>query len=152
MELTLEQKNRLRLLSDGELYREAVEFIRNSDISKVKHAQVKGLESYAVASEGISGILSFARHQQNKGQAYAEFYQALTKKLEELQGRVKDKYGFVPEGLTKKDKKEYTESYGLLVAREFLHHLAAEYLYIESVGIEETGLRGVSERHDEYIS
>lgn len=156
MELTRKQKNKLRLISDGELYKEAMQFIK--DNGTTSNAQIKGLENIARASKGISSILAFARHQKSKERDYSAFYSSFIKKLEEIQTRYKDSYGFIPEGISKKEYKEY---YGLLLAREFIYHLAPENIFMEDylkylkiVGLGRSSQRrvSVSEQHDKYLS
>lgn len=129
MKRTQEQEIKIRLLSDRELYQAAVEFIREN--GKIKSTQINsGLENSATVAKGISDIITFTRHQADKeGKEYQLFYKKLTHKLKELKKKVKDEYGFVPEELVKKEMKKYTEFYGLLIAREFIHHLSAEHSY-----------------------
>lgn len=128
---TLEQEVQIRLLSDGELYRDAVSFVHESLI--VENKQMAGLLEF---SRSWDELLKFVRHQ--KGRAwhrkkahYADFYTKLEQQLNELRAKVKNEYGFVPRGLTKKPARTYTEYFSGLLAREFIPHLVAEMRWKE---------------------
>ncbi len=125
MELAKKQEMKLRLLSDDELYEDAVAFIKEN--GTIKNHQINGLKNIADAADGFSHILKFTRHQASKTyRDTKDFYAALTKKLETLQQRLKTDQDFVPDNLSRKELSKYSESYGLLIAREFINHLWAE--------------------------
>lgn len=127
MKLTREQDIKLRLLSDNELYEDAVAFIREN--RTVRNNQMSGLRNISEAAAGFSGVLKFTKHQASRtyrDRDTKDFYAALTRKLEGLQKRLKADQDFLPDGLSKKELNKYAESYGLLIAREFINHLWAE--------------------------
>lgn len=124
MELTPDQALKLRLLSDGKLYKDAVKFIE--DNGTIKNAQVSGLESIAESAVGFSQISKFINHQAQKKRYYSPFYSSLGKYLTQISNSIKFDRDFIPEDLTGKKLKKHTEFYGLLFARELIHHLTAE--------------------------
>ncbi|GEM_PF-2080987 len=126
MILTQDQQIKLRLLSDGELYEQAVIFIREN--GTIKNAQISGLENIVEVAGKFSDIIKFTKHQSDKKKDYSDFYKKLTQQIESIKIKL-DEYGFIPEGLIKVQSKEYTEFYGLLVVREFIYHLSAEHRY-----------------------
>ena len=110
MKLTRKQEIKLRLISDGWLYNEA--------------------QSIAKTSKGYSEILKFINHQASKDhREIKQFYSALKKKFDELIKNIKDNRDFVPDNLFRKQLRNYTEFFGLLFVREFIHHLSAEHRY-----------------------
>jgi hypothetical protein len=129
MELTKENKIKLRLLSDGVIYNEAVKFVETE--GTITNSQISGLENIAVVAKKYSEIQNFSQNQAKKGR---KFFKSLTKKLDELNQKTVSEYGSIEESesLTKKEKKELNEQkddYSLLVIREFVHHLSAHHRY-----------------------
>jgi len=129
MELTTENKIKLRLLSDGVIYNKAVEFIENE--GTITNSQISGLENIAITAKRYSEIIDFSQKQAKKGR---KFFESLKKKLDELHQETVSEYGFIKESeaLTKKEKKalnEQKDNYSLLVIREFVHHLSAHNRY-----------------------
>ena len=131
MKPTPEQKVQIRLLSDGQLYDQAVTFVKQNDT--VENKQMAGLLEF---SRSWQELLKFVRHQkgrdwQRKKAHYADFYTQLEQQLEQLRAKVKSEYGMVPHGLTKKETSRHTEYFAGLLAREFIQHLVAEMMWKE---------------------
>src|SRR3990172_10857211 len=122
MEFTKEHKVMLRLLSDGVIYSEAVKFI--VDEGTTTNSQISGLENIATVAQNFSQIRYFSKKQADKGN---DFFKSLTKNLDELKQKAVSEYGFIKkaETLIKKELKDQTEYYSLLIVREFIHHLSA---------------------------
>ncbi len=129
--LSPEEQERIRLLSDGEIYQRAIEFAKEQEeiiaYRQFGH-QISGLEAYA---RSFGELDEFVNHQkgrnwEGKSQSFEGFYTALANYLNELREDVQNKYGFVPyEGATKKEQRFFA---GLL-AQEFIQHLAAEMMW-----------------------
>lgn len=129
MQLGREEQERLRLLSDGALYEQAMQFVKQNDT--VDNAQVNGLVSHA---QDWHNLEMFVRHQasrdwQKRKRHYRDFYRALQTQLGQL--RAQAKKHFVPESMGKSQSREQTAFYAELLAREFIQHLAAEILFRE---------------------
>ena len=129
IELTKSQMLQIRLLSDEKLYQDAIPFIREN--GTIKNSQIAGLENIACTANEFSKIMEFSNHQAQKKGENAAFYQAVSKYLTKLQQELKENREFIPEPdtLSKKQLKEYMEFYGLLLVREFIHHLSAQHRY-----------------------
>lgn len=130
MTLTPEQQQEIRLRSDQVLYRDAVAFIQEKGCTT--NAQISGLENIATAADGVSQVIDFCRHQADKERNRGHdpvFYNGLRQYLEGIVQDVRADPMFVPEDLTRHESRERIEGCGLLLAREFLHHLAAEHRY-----------------------
>ena len=131
MKPTPEQKVQIRLLSDGQLYDQAVTFVKQNDT--LENKQMAGLLEF---SRSWQELLKFVRHQkgrdwQRNKAYYADFYTQLEQQLEQLRAKVKSEYGMVPHGLTKKETSRHTEYFAGLLAREFIQHLVAEMMWKE---------------------
>lgn len=131
MKPTAEQKDQIRLLSDGELYDQAIVFVRQNDT--VENKQMAGLLEY---SRSWEELLKFVRHQkgrdwQRKKAHYADFYTELEQYLTQLRAKVKSEYGMVPHNLTKRETAKYTQCFAGLLATEFIQHLVAEMMWKE---------------------
>ena len=134
MKLTPDQEPQIRLLSDGDIYRAAMTFA-NEQQKVIEYSQfnsqINGLLQF---SRSWSELTGFVNHQKSRDwqgvrQSYGGFYTALSQQLKELRRDVKDKYGFVPDGLTKRESNELTNFFAGLLAREFIQHLAAEMMW-----------------------
>jgi len=125
-----EQEIALRLLSDGKLYADAVAFIH--DKGTTTNSQIAGLENLAGAADGLTAIIGFCNHQADKERKRGHdpvFYNGLKQYLENVRLELKTNREFVPADLSKRQLREHLEAYGLLFAREFIHHVAAEHRY-----------------------
>lgn len=124
----------IHLISDHVLYPEAVEFIaRHQAIEGQK--QMAGLVEYARSWEDLTRFVNHQRQRDWLGAKayYKQFYEHLYRYLQDLQQRVKTKFGFVGEGLTRAQERAQTERYAQILAQEFIQHLAAENLWREKV-------------------
>ena len=127
MELTIDQVQKICLLSDGNLYDEAVNFIaEHPDYthSKVSKAQLSGLQN-AVGAGDWNEILLYINNRLNRKttpKAVKRFYGDLK---DYLNGDLK---GYLNDLLTLT-----TEPCAYLLAKEFIQHLVAEYNYRRSV-------------------
>ncbi|HLC15649.1 MAG TPA: hypothetical protein VJL89_05430 [Thermodesulfovibrionia bacterium] len=126
MELTKESKIKLRLLSDGVIYNEAVKFIETEGTTT--NSQISGLENIAIVAKKYSEIRNFSQNQAKKGR---KLFESLTKKFDEIHQKTVSEYGVIKESeaLTKKELNEQKDNYSLLVIREFIHHLSAHHRY-----------------------
>lgn len=133
MELTPKQEMKLRRLSDERLYPQAKTFIEEN--KTVKMSQISGLESVAESADGFSKVMAFVSHQAEKGRKDREkrddFFIELRRFFEKLKTDMRSDQDFIPDAdsLTRKQLNERVEFFGLLFAREFIHHLAAENRY-----------------------
>lgn len=130
MTLTPEQQREIRLRSDQKLYEDARQLINEKGTTT--NAQISGLENIAAAAGDLSTIIGFCSHQAEKERNRGHdpvFYNGLKRYLEGIQRNLKTDRVFVPENLTRNESRERVEGCGLLLAREFLHHLAAEHRY-----------------------
>jgi hypothetical protein len=125
--LSPEEQERIRLLSDGEIYQQAIEFAKEQeDIIAYRQFghQVNGLEEHA---RSFKELEVFVDHQKNrnwedKRQSFEGFYTELANYLNDLRGDVKDEYGLV----SSEGAENQTNFFAGLLAREFVQHLAAE--------------------------
>ena len=131
MRPTPEQENEIRLLSDTDLYDRAMAFASKHE-STARHRttnnQLQGLMEF---SRSWGELDRFVKHQKSKEQAYQTFYVALASSLNELYALAKIK--FVPDDLTKKERREQTAFFAGLLAREFIQHLTAEMMWKKEV-------------------
>lgn len=138
MKATSEQEAELRLLADGELYREAANLASEQrDVIGDRQLgnQMNGLLEYSRSWEELT---SFVAHQKDRNwtgrrQAYQGFYSALHQYLNDLRADVKDQHHFVPDGLTNREAKERTRFFAGWLARAFIQHLVAEMMWQKEV-------------------
>jgi hypothetical protein len=126
-----EVSDRIRLLSDTDMYQRAITFVRETDgIGNIKKKQVAGLMEF---SRSWGELRSFITHQRDRdwkgNESYKDFFTSLLRAVDNLRTAVKEKYGLVPSDLTKTESNHITDLYAGLLAREFIQHLAAEMLY-----------------------
>lgn len=134
--LTPEQRAQIRILSDGDLYRDAITCARKHP--GIENNQLMGLLEF---SRSWTELERFVRHQKDerdwgepgksKKAHYQTFYDALAKQLEQLRKDVVDRYGLVPKGLGKNETAVQTDFFAGLLAREFIQHLTAEMMLRE---------------------
>ena len=139
MTMTIEQAQKIRLLSDDKLYCDAVDFVTRHDPSVISQAQLNGLWN-AVGAGDWQEIVRYIDNRLGRdtiSDELRELYQALRndlngllKQVEEIQLVVK------PERLMGAEKKQVNEEirwYAYLLAKEFIQHLVAEYNYQRSL-------------------
>jgi hypothetical protein len=130
--LTREQMRRLYVLSDSELYTRAENFFKNEKDPNyapqpLSNTQINGLLNIAQASR-YELVLDFVKRQYTRDSQEEDvktFYKALESVLKTLP-RFAQEEGLLPEGAVSKEAKEERDLVHLLLAREFLQHLAAE--------------------------
>lgn len=123
----------IRLMSDEQLYREAVNFITEQHPVDGQ-TQMASLLSY---TQSWDDLIGFVRHQSQRDWIgrktyYKQFYIALESYLKQLSQQVETRFPPDPNA-SKQAKRAWVDRYTLLVAREFVQHLAAENLYQEKV-------------------
>ena len=139
MTMTIEQAQKIRLLSDDKLYCDAVDFVTRHDPSVISQTQLNGLWN-AVGAGDWQEIVRYIDNRLGRdtiSDELWELYQALKndlngllKQVEEIQLVVK------PERLMGAEKKQVNEEirwYAYLLAKEFIQHLVAEYNYQRSL-------------------
>lgn len=106
--LTPEQSVRIRLLSDGPMYEDAVDLAAEQQAiiayRQFGH-QVNGLQQHA---RSFKELREFVKHQrtrdwEGKSQSFEGFYTAVDAYLNDVCNAVQEEYSFVPEGLTKNE-------------------------------------------------
>ena len=149
MELTIDQAQKIRLLSDGELYDKAVNFVtEHPDYthSKVSKTQLSGLQN-AVGVGDWAEILGYIKNRLNRNTTsddLEKFYQDLENYLNELYGQV-EKFFRIEEGLNRTQRTQAKRRYAYLLAKEFIQHLVAETNCQQQIGERpqgQTGKRG----------
>ena len=136
MTVTTEQAQKIRLLSDTELYEQAVEFANQHAASKVSNAQLSGLQN-AVGAGDWNEILRYVNNRLGRSTTTGglkNFYQGLKECLDDLLNNRIEKIGLVAksEGLKGAQKKQMNETkrrYAHLLAKEFIQHVIAEVNY-----------------------
>lgn len=126
-----ETPDRIRLLSDTDMYQRAITFVRETDgIEEIKKKQIAGLMEF---SRSWGELRSFITHQKGRDwkerESYQKFFSGLLQSVDGLRTEVKDRYGLVPPNLTKAESNRIIDQFAGLLAREFIQHLAAEMLY-----------------------
>ncbi|RME70870.1 MAG: hypothetical protein D6784_16000 [Chloroflexi bacterium] len=128
-----EQLQKIRLLSDEELYRMACQFIaENGAVDSNKQAVSLGMHT-----QDWDDLEWYVNHQagrdwksQKKYAGYKQFFQNLKKQMAELRTKVeKEWFPPPPEYKTRNERKAWVNHFTILVAREFLQHLEAENFY-----------------------
>lgn len=132
IELTHQQLEKIRLLSDGQLYRDALDFIEAQGTIDGR-TQLASLISYTQSWTDLTG---FVRHQSQrdwigKKSYYGQFYTALDSYLKQLYQQVLKEFPLPDNYETKAQKRNWNEHCAIRVAREFVEHLTFENLYRE---------------------
>lgn len=133
-ELTVKERDKIRLLSDGKLYDDAIRVAGEHEeviaYGEFGH-QVNGLDEHADSFRDLDAFVTHQRERDwtGRSQSFEGFYTTLARYLSELRDLVQDEYGFVPEGLTKNDRRQQKDVFAGLLAREFVRHLAAEMMW-----------------------
>jgi hypothetical protein len=134
---TLEQLQKIWLLSDSVLYAEAVSFVRklarDQDCDPLPASQVAGLFSIAEALK-YDELYRFVIHQRDRNWPPSKrdiktFYTALEEVLSRMQKkRLKDEFHLLTDasGQSVNAIKQESAAMMALLAREFIQHLVAE--------------------------
>lgn len=142
MKLTKEERKKIHLLSDGELYRDALSLAKEHKYlknHKELRSQLSGLENI-VRSHELGQIIDFAKKKTKRdtlSDDLKDLYRDLVSYLESLYQKVKEEYQLViiPENVSRSQKKQFNkeaEEYAYLLAKEFVQHLVAEINYQRS--------------------
>ncbi len=139
MTVTIEQAQKIRLLSDVELYDKSIEIVAAHLTTKVSKTQLSGLQN-AVGAGDWSEIFRYIDNRLNRNTTSGElkkFYQDLKNYLNELPKRVEETQLVVkPEEMGRAQRRQVNEEigrYAHLLAKEFIQHLVAEYNYQRSL-------------------
>ena len=136
MAMTTEQGQKIRLLSDGELYKNAVDFVKTHySPKKVSKAQLNGLQNAVGAGEWHE-IFSYINNRLDRNttpEDLKSFYGALKDSLNSLHSKVQEvQFVVKPEKTTRAEErqvKKKIDRYAYLLAKEYIQHLIAEYNY-----------------------
>ena len=126
---TVEEWQRIRVLSDTVLYDRAVAFA--AAVPPVENKQVNSLLEF---SRSIFDLATYVKHQRDRKWTEREanlkkFYTALYDAVFDIVRDTKDVWKLVPAGLSKVETQKRTGIFATLLAREFVQHLTAELLY-----------------------
>ena len=136
MEVTTEQSQKIRLLSDGELYENVADFVTTHYSPKrVSKAQLSGLQNVVGAGD-LNEIFRYINNRLERSTTAEDlknFYQALKEYLNSLRSNVQE-MGFVvkPEDATRAQERQVNkeiDQYAYLLAKEYIQHIVAEYNY-----------------------
>ena len=133
---TTEQAQKICLLSDGELYKNAVDFVETHySPKKVSKAQLSGLQN-AVGASDLHEIFRYIENRLARNttpEDLKNFYQALKDSLNSLCSKVEEAQFVVkPEKTTRAEERQVNKEidrYAYLLAKEYIQHLIAEYNY-----------------------
>ena len=135
MAVTTEQVQKICLLSDDELYKNAVDFVETYYSPKVSKTQLSGLQN-AVGAGNRSEIFSYIENRLARSTTTEDlknFYQALRDYLNSLHSKVQEvQFVVKPEKTTRaQDRQVKTEidQYAYLLSKEYIQHLIAECNY-----------------------
>ena len=146
MELTIDQAQKIRLLSDRKLYSKAVKFVAEHLAyihSKVSKTQLSGLQNAVGASDWaeIDGYIKNRLNRNTTSDELKNFYQDLKDYLDEqLYGQVEKHFEI--EGSNRTEKTQAKRQYAYLLAKEFIQHLVAETNYQRQIGEKPRGQTG----------
>ncbi len=128
--ITEQEQEKIRLLSDLELYPQAVEFMHGV-ARQLPPAQINGLLNVSLANT-YNELESFIEHQRarttwrREDTHIPDFYKRLTQKLKQLEAYalsiIKSRAG--------QPSQEDMQTLKMLLAREFIQHLLAENAYM----------------------
>ena len=132
---TEEQLRKIRLLSDVELYDQAVKFMRGFEQQKrrtIPPTQLNGMVNITKAGS-YRDVLAFVKHQQERAwperSAFMKpFYLGLAGELRKIEQLAAKTFRSLS---SEQGGKEGFQELLLLIVREFIQHLAAENGYLE---------------------
>lgn len=135
MAVTTEQVHKICLLSDGELYENAVNFVEIYYSPKVLKAQLSGLQN-AVGAGDWNEMFRYIDNRLDRSTTAEDlknFYQALKDSLNSLRSKVEEAQFVVkPEKTTRAEERQVNKEidrYAYLLAKEYIQHIVAEYNY-----------------------
>ncbi len=128
---TERESEQIRLLSDTELYEQAVAFMHSIG-KKLPPTQINGLLNVSLANT-YEQLQEFVQRQYQRtswpreAQHVKDFYFRLVQKLKSIEAYVPSVTRYRQEKLTREDE----QAIKMLLAREFIQHLLAENAYME---------------------
>ena len=135
MVVTTEQVRKICLLSDVELYENAVDFVETYYSHRVSKVQLSGLQN-AVGAGDWNEIFRYIDNRLERSTTTEDlknFYQALKNYLNGLPSKVQEAQFVVKsEKTTRAQVREMNKEinqYAYLLAKEYIQHLIAEYNY-----------------------
>ncbi len=135
MTMTTEQLQKICLLSDSELYEDAVEFVKSHRETKVSETQLSGLQN-AIGVGDYNEIFRYINNRLERSTTSTQlknFYGKLRDYLQLLPSKVEDaRLVVTPEDMTRVQSRQVREEinlYAYLLATEYIQHLVAEYNY-----------------------
>lgn len=135
MAVTTEHVHKICLLSDGELYKNAVNFVQNYYSPKVSKAQLSGLQN-AVGAGDWNEIFRYIENRLERSttaEGLKNFYQALKDYLNSLSDKVEEaRFVVRPEKTTRAEERQVKKEihrYAYLLGKEYIQHVVAEYNY-----------------------
>lgn len=130
---TPEQLLQIRLLSDGELYQMARKFVADNraiDSNRQAVSLVMHTQNWDDLDRYVNNQVGRDWDSQTKYAGYKLFFQNLKNHLAMLRKKVEEEwFPPGPQYTTKNERKVWANHFAILVAREFLQHLAAENFY-----------------------
>ena len=139
MIVTIDQAQKIRLLSDGELYRDAVDLAAKHAHSKISSSQLNGLWN-AVGASDWSEIFRYIDNRLGRDTTSKElknFYQHLKNDLNKLKTIVEETQLVVkPKEIGRAQRRQVRAEidwHAYLLAKEFIQHLVAECNYQRSL-------------------
>ena len=135
MAVTTEQVQKICLLSDGELYENAVNFVETYYSPKVSKSQLSGLQN-AVGAGDWNEIFRYIDNRLARSTTTKDlknFYGTLKDSLNSLRSKVQEvQFVVKPEETTRAQDRQVNkeiDQYAYLLAKEYIQHLIAEYNY-----------------------
>ena len=135
MILTVEQGQKIRFLSDGELYDKAIDFAKRHLGAEVSKTQLSGLQN-TVGAGDLAEIFRYVDNRLERDTIYRElrdFYLELKTYLTSLREKVEEiqlvvRHEEMTRAETQQVKSEINR-FAHILAQEFIQHLVAEYNY-----------------------
>ena len=137
MTMTVEQERKIRLLSDQELYNEAIDFAKTHRDVKVSKTQLSGIQN-AVGAGDLDEIFRYIENRLKRSTTdeLRDFYLGLKAYLTSLRQKVEEaQLVVIPERMKRAEKlqvKSEVKRFTHTLAQEFIQHLVAEYNYQRS--------------------
>lgn len=134
MTMTTEQLQKICLLSDSELYEDAVDFVTPHLGAKVSKAQLSGLQN-AIGAGDANEIFRYINNRLERRTTSAplkRFYEELRDYLQGLRRKVQEVGVVIPENMPHAQSGKVDDEikrYAYLLTTEYIQHLVAEYDY-----------------------
>ena len=135
MTVTTEQLQKICLLSDSELYENAVNLVEAHHGTKISKAQLSGLQN-AIGAGDSNEVFRYINNRLARSTTRAQlkkFYEELRDYLQGLPSKVQEAgLVVIPENMTRVQSRKVNDEinrYAYLLATEYIQHLVAEYDY-----------------------